>query len=90
MRCNNVDKQTKQKVVDAFDFTGHIIEKYLYFQKDAKAVADLLRQNTDIAYEFCSTEDYPPEHEAYICSYCSAQDIAEDTGCSRVAAYAIL
>ena len=64
-----MDKQTKQKVVDAFDFTGHIIEKYLYFQKDAKAVADLLRQNTDIAYEFCSTEDYPPEHEAYICSY---------------------
>ena len=85
-----MDKQTKQKVVDAFDFTGHIIEKYLYFPKDAKAVADLLRQNTDIAYEFCSTEDYPPEHEAYICSYCSAQDIAEDTGCSRVAAYAIL
>ena len=49
--------QEKEQEIEDFDLSNHICENYLYSGKEADAVADLLRQNTDIAYEFCSTED---------------------------------
>lgn len=86
------DQEKKQEIED-FDLSNHIYENYLYSGKEADAVADLLKQNTDIAYEFCSSEEddlYLMENEPYICASFSAQKIVDDTGCSRVAAYAMM
>ena len=51
------DQEKKQEIED-FDLSNHIYENYLYSGKEADAVADLLKQNTDIAYEFCSSLSY--------------------------------
>ena len=86
------DQEKKQEIED-FDLSNHIYENYLYSGKEADAVADLLKQNTEIAYEFCSSEEddlYLMENEPYICASFSAQKIVDDTGCSRVAAYAMM
>ena len=86
------DQEKKQEIED-FDLSNHIYENYLYSGKEADAVADLLKQNTDIAYEFCSSEEddlYLMENEPCICASFSAQKIVDDTGCSRVAAYAMM
>lgn len=85
--------QEKEQEIEDFDLSNHICENYLYSGKEADAVADLLRQNTEIAYEFCSSEEddlYLMENEPYICASFSAQRIVDDTGCSRVAAYAMM
>ena len=50
------DQEKKQEIED-FDLSNHIYENYLYSGKEADAVADLLKQNTEIAYEFCSSEE---------------------------------